>query len=53
METAISKAQFEVWAMKEAVYKKIKNMPKNKIIEFILKDTEDTITKIMKTKNNK
>jgi hypothetical protein len=52
METAISKAQYEVWVMKEAVYEKIKNIPRNKIIEFILKDTEETIKKINKLKKN-
>ena len=48
MEPAVSKAQLEVWAMKEAVYDKIKYLPKSEIINFIIKDTEETINRIKK-----
>ena len=49
----ISKAQYEVWEMKESVYEKIKDIPKNKRIEFILQNTEETIKQILEYKRLK
>lgn len=50
MEMTISKAQTEVWEMKEIAYNKIKDLPENKRISFIIKDTEATIQQILKFK---
>jgi len=53
MEATISKAQYEVWEMKEAVYEKIKDIPKDKRIELILKSTHETISQILEYKRLK
>ena len=53
MGAMISKAQYEVWEMKESVYEKIKDIPKNKRIEFILQNTEETIKQILEYKRLK
>ncbi|MFH1051260.1 MAG: hypothetical protein V1779_10085 [bacterium] len=53
MEATISKAQYEVWEMKEAVYEKIKDIPKNKRIELILKSAEETVNQILEYKRLK
>lgn len=39
METKISKAQLEVWEWKEKAYQQIKDMPMDKAIEFIIRQT--------------
>lgn len=42
METKESKAQLEVWGWKEKAYDQVKDMPLDKAIEFILKQTKET-----------
>ena len=55
METKTSKAQIEVWEMKETVYNNIKVLPKDKRIAEIMKNAEETINQILvyKRKNIK
>jgi len=50
METQISKAQTDVWKLKELVYNKIKKIPKDKRIKFIIDDTKETIENLLKDK---
>jgi len=41
METKISKAQLEVWEWKEKAYNKIKDLPKGKVLSYIIADTKE------------
>ncbi|OGU14990.1 MAG: hypothetical protein A2X61_06345 [Ignavibacteria bacterium GWB2_35_12] len=43
MVTKVSKAQIEVWEWKERAYESIKDIPKEKRIEFIMKSVQKTI----------
>ena len=49
METKVSKAQIEVWEWKDLVYEKLKNIPKNLRIEYIINDTKETMSKLKKS----
>jgi len=51
MEATISKAQIEVWEWKERAWELIKDIPKEKRIEFILKSVQDTVAEIRKLQN--
>jgi len=53
MRTKTSNAQIEVWEMKEAVFDKIKYLPKNKRIEYIFQDAQETINKLLVVRNSK
>jgi len=50
MEIQISKAQLDVWELKELAYNKLKKIPKNKRIQFIIEDTKDTIIRLIRSK---
>lgn len=54
METKVSKAQLEVWEWKEKAYQQIKDMPLDKAIEFIVRQSKpvaDEIREKIKLRN--
>ena len=50
MKTKISKAQLEVWEWKEKAYELIKDLPKDKQIDFILSQTKEIVERIKANK---
>ena len=46
MKAKISKSQLEVWEWKENAYNEIKDMPKDKRIDYIIKNTEKIINEL-------
>ena len=50
METKISKAQLDVWEMKERAYEEIKDMTLSEAVRFIHEQTKDTIAQIEKNR---
>lgn len=51
MKTTDSKAQIEVWEWKEIAYEAIKDIPKDKRIEFIMKSVQNTVD-LIKVRQN-
>ncbi len=51
METKEAKAQFEVWEWKEKANSKIKDLPKGKMLEYIIAETKDFEEEINNFKN--
>ncbi|MBI5324179.1 MAG: hypothetical protein HZB41_02680 [Ignavibacteriae bacterium] len=53
MEPKVSNAQIEVWEWKVRAYESIKDIPKDKRIEFIMKSVQNTVDLIkVKQKEN-
>ena len=46
MESKVSKAQEEVWEWKESLFEELKNIPKEKRLDFIRKKVKKTIEQI-------
>ena len=46
MKINISKSQIEVWEWKESLFEELKNIPKEKRLEFIRKKVKKTIEQL-------
>ncbi len=51
MEVNTSKAQLEVWEWKEKLYQQVKDLPQGEMLNFILKQTKETIDNLMSKRN--